>query len=139
MRTLKTLHLEDSIVDSELLAATLGSVYNLELLRVDTGGDFRGALDQPGLDLIISDFTLPSYSGAEALALARKQRPDLPFIFFSGTLGEEAAIDALRSGATDYILKNRPQKMLAAIERSIACWETRYCRWYKRKRGSEYL
>lgn len=119
MRTLKTLHLEDSIVDSELLAATLGSVYNLELLRVDTGGDFRGALDQPGLDLIISDFTLPSYSGAEALALARKQRPDLPFIFFSGTLGEEAAIDALRSGATDYILKNRPQKMLAAIERAL--------------------
>jgi PAS domain S-box-containing protein len=119
VRKLKILHLEDSIIDSEHLAATLGSVYNLELLRVDTGSDFRAALNEPGLDLIISDFTLPSYSGAEALALSREHSPEIAFIFFSGTLGEEAAIEALRSGATDYILKNRPQKMMAAIERVL--------------------
>jgi PAS domain S-box-containing protein len=119
MRTLKILQLEDSLVDSELLVATLGPVYDLHLIRVDSENEFKSALDDPTLDLIISDFTLPSYSGASALALARTLRPDLPFIFFSGTLGEEAAIDALRAGATDYILKNRPQKMLAAIERAL--------------------
>jgi PAS domain S-box-containing protein len=119
MRKLKLLHLEDSLSDSELLAAMLDSRYDLNLVRVDSERDFERSLREPNLDLIISDFTLPSYSGASALALARSLRPDIPFIFFSGTLGEEAAIDALRSGATDYILKNRPQKMLTAIERAL--------------------
>ena len=119
MRKIKLLHLEDSVPDSELLVSMLESVYALEVVRVDSEGAFRRALQLPDLDLVISDFTIPSYSGAAALGTARVERPELPFIFFSGTLGEEAAIDALRSGATDYILKSRPQKMLAAIERAL--------------------
>ena len=113
------MHLEDSEAESELLAATLDRLYTLELKRVDSEVSFARELLDPKLDLIISDFTLPSYGGSSALALAQEKRPDLPFIFFSGTLGEEAAVDALRSGATDYILKNRPQKMVSAIERAL--------------------
>jgi two-component system, cell cycle sensor histidine kinase and response regulator CckA len=119
VRKIKLLHLEDSAPDSELLVSMLESIYSLEVVRVDSEEAFRSALQQRDLDLVISDFTLPSYSGAAALTAARTDRPELPFIFFSGTLGEEAAIDALRAGATDYILKSRPQKMLAAIERAL--------------------
>ena len=119
MRKLKLLHLEDTPADSELLCAMLEAAYDLDVVRVDSEKDFKRALEDRQIDLVISDFTLPSYGGANALELARKLRPDLPFIFFSGTLGEEAAIDALRSGATDYILKHRPQKVLAAVERAL--------------------
>ena len=119
MKKLKILHLEDSVFDHELLSGQLDRLYTLELLRVDTEDAFARSLSITDLDLIISDFTLPSYSGGHALTLAREKRPEVPFIFFSGTIGEEAAVESLRDGATDYILKHRPQKMIAAIERAL--------------------
>ena len=119
MKKLKVIHLEDSPTDSELLTAMLDREYALELIRVDSEQAFNSSITDSGIDLIISDFTLPSYSGAAALRTARQQRPEVPFIFFSGTIGEESAIEALHAGATDYILKHRPQKMLAAIERAL--------------------
>lgn len=119
MKKLKLVHLEDSPTDNELLVAMLDSAYELEVVRVDCEESFVHAIRALDIDLIISDFSLPSYSGALALKVARALRPDLPFICFSGTIGEDAAIEALRAGATDYILKHRPQKMLAAIERAL--------------------
>ncbi len=119
MKRLKIIHLEDSQADHELLAAMLEETYTLELVRVDSEPAFLRAIEDPGIDLIISDFSLPGYTGSLALATARSKRPDLPFICFSGTIGEDAAIEALRAGATDYVLKHRPQRMQAAIERAL--------------------
>ena len=93
--------------------------YEINLIRVDSEPAFVQEIAAFDLDVIISDFSLPSYSGNTALETVRSRRPDVPFIFFSGTLGEDAAVEALRSGATDYILKHRPQKMIAAIERAL--------------------
>ena len=70
-------------------------------------------------DLIISDFTLPEFDGVSALGLVRKKEPELPFIFVSGTLGEESAVESLRQGATDYILKDRMLRLPASVRRAV--------------------
>lgn len=118
-KSLRILHLEDNVADSELLAEMLAERYHAEVMRVDTERTFEDALEETDVDVIISDFTLPSYNGMRALTLAHAKRPDVPFIFFSGTIGEEAAVETLTTGATDYILKHRPQKLLSAIERAL--------------------
>src|SRR5437016_4353341 len=116
----RILYLEDNPTDAELLRAQLTRErMACEIVCVQTGTDFASAIDQGGYDLIISDFTLPSYNGMAALALAHTKRPDVPFIFFSGTVGEEAAIDALKKGAIDYVLKQRPARLVAAIKRAL--------------------
>ncbi len=77
--------------------------------------EFSEALKFGTFDLIISDFSLPSYDGVSALSLAQELQPRTPFIFFSGTIGEEVAINSLQNGATDYVLKQRPSRLLPAI------------------------
>ena len=105
---LRLLHLEDNPVDAELILATLneGGI-PCEADRVDRRETFVAALKDGRIDLILADYSLPGFDGITALALARQLRPDIPFIFVSGTLGEELAIDAMHRGATDYILKQR--------------------------------
>jgi signal transduction histidine kinase len=116
----RILNLEDNPRDAELVRARLADEdIDCEIVCVQTGADFASAVDQSGWALIISDFTLPSYDGMSALALARTKRPDVPFIFFSGTVGEEAAIDALKKGATDYVLKQRPARLVSAVKRAL--------------------
>jgi PAS domain S-box-containing protein len=98
----------------------------IELVRVETQAKFLPELDRgTTIDLIISDFSLPSYDGLTALQLAREKRPRVPFIFFSGTIGEEVAIDSLRNGATDYVLKHRPERLAPAVRRAIREQEDR--------------
>jgi len=87
------LHLEDDIMDTDLLRAMLEMDKIVAAVeRVETREQFLGALEAGGYDLIISDYSLPSFDGLTALSLARELMPSVPFILFSGTIGEEAAI-----------------------------------------------
>ena len=81
--------------------------------------DFVAALEHGGIDLILSDCTLPAFDGMSALKIAHAKWPAIPFIFVSGTLGEERAIDSLKSGATDYVLKERLSRLVPAVRRAM--------------------
>lgn len=114
------LHLEDVDLDSELVAAQLRAAeLDFELVRTETAEDFRRALEARPVDVIISDFTLPHFDGLAALALTRAVRPGTPFIFFSGTIGEERAVEALKAGADDYVLKEHPARLPNAIRAAL--------------------
>ncbi len=118
---LQILHLEDDPTDAELVEATLareGVACNVRV--VATRGEFVAALEQGGIDLVLADFSLPDFDGMRGLAIVRERYPDLPFVFVSGRLGEEAAIESLRNGATDYVLKNRLSRLAPAVERAMA-------------------
>jgi two-component system, cell cycle sensor histidine kinase and response regulator CckA len=118
--------LEDNRNDAELLDHILRSEgFEFSFRQCDSESSFSEALSDSCPDLIISDFSLPSYNGRKALALAREMHPTTPFIFFSGTIGEESAIDALKEGATDYVLKQRPQRLISAIRRALVEQEER--------------
>ncbi len=120
MNVLRILLLEDSPLDAELTLATLADAeFACEVIRVETGEAFRHALETASFDLILADYALPSFDGLSALAIARELVPDIPFIFVSGTLGEELAIDMLKKGATDYVVKQRLQHLVPAIERAL--------------------
>src|SRR5581483_4595297 len=124
--SLRILHLEDDPTDAELVEILLhkqGIVCRIE--RVEDRNGFVGALERGEFDLILSDFSMPGFDGLGALALAREKCPDVPFIFVSGTLGEEAAVDSLKQGATDYLLKDRPSRLGAAIRRAMEDVEER--------------
>jgi len=118
---MKVLHLEDSPVDAELLESWLGQAgARWDILRVASREDFVAALDQGGFDVIVSDYRLPAYDGLRALHEARTRRPEVPFVFFTGNLGEARAIEALKSGATDYVLKDGlVERLVPAIDRAV--------------------
>lgn len=118
--SVRIIHLEDNLLDRELVAAMLeNNGIECELIYAQDRESFRQVLEAEDADLIISDFTLPGYDGGRALELARQIREEVPFIFFSGTLGEEAAVESLKNGATDYILKQRPERLVAAVRRAL--------------------
>ncbi len=133
---LRILLLEDSLLDTELIQANLtdGGI-NCELVRVETRTDFLRALEEDSFDLILSDYSLPSFDGISALELAQATCPDVPFIFVSATLGEELAIETLKSGATDYVLKQRLERLVPAVKRALRETEERT----ERKRVQEEL
>ena len=87
--------------------------------RVETQADFFASLEQGGFDLILADYTLPSFDGLSALKITLEKCPDVPFIFVSGTLGEEVAIEALKIGATDYVLKERLSRIAPSVHRAL--------------------
>jgi signal transduction histidine kinase/DNA-binding response OmpR family regulator len=116
---LRILLLEDSIQDAELIQDLLEADHFVcEVTRVQTRTEFVVALEAGGFDLILADYKLPSFDGLSALKLALSARPDLPFIFVSG-FGEEIAIEALTSGATDYVLKTRLSRLVPSVQRSL--------------------
>src|SRR5205085_11180749 len=80
--------------------------------------EFEAALEKQNWNLVISDFSLPAFDGLKALTMTREKLGDMPFILFSGTIGEETAVECLKRGATDYVLKQRPARLVAAV-RSI--------------------
>lgn len=117
---LRVLHLEDDVRDTELVQATLEAEgIQSELKRVETEHDFVAALKPGSLDLIVADYTLPSFDGLSALKIAQRHSPEVPFIFVSGTLGEDVAIEALKTGATDYVLKTRLARLGPAVTRAL--------------------
>src|SRR5205823_10617417 len=116
---LNILHLEDSSADAESIQSLLeADNISCAIKRVQARGEFEAALKQPEVDLIISDFTLPSFDGLSALEMARVERPAVPLIFVSGTIGEEAAVESLKAGAVDYVLKDRLSRLPAVVRRA---------------------
>jgi PAS domain S-box-containing protein len=117
---LRILLLEDDSSDAELIQELLEAGHIVcEVIRVQTRAEFVAALNDTGIDLILADYKLPSFDGLSALHLALSERPDLPFIFVSGTLGEEVAIEALKIGATDYVLKHRLSRLVPSVQRAL--------------------
>jgi PAS domain S-box-containing protein len=117
---LRLLHLEDDDADADIVRRTLeheGVICTVT--RVDTEADFRSRLAQGGFDLVLADYTLPDFDGISALNLAREMLPNVPFIFLSGTLDEEVAIDALKVGATDYVFKTRLSRIVPSVRRAL--------------------
>ncbi len=114
------LHLEDDPVDAELIQAKIEAAgLACQICCVKTRDEFEAELRQGGYDVILADFQLPMYDGMSALRLAQELRPDIPFIFVSGTMGEDAVIESLTEGATDYVLKQRLSRLVSAIPRAL--------------------
>jgi PAS domain S-box-containing protein len=118
---LKILHLEDNPHDAELVDATLAADgIEAQFVRVDTRPGFAAALKSGPFDLILADYNLPSFNGQAAQEMAADATPDTPFIFLSGSIGEELAVDRLKEGATDYVLKDRMRRLPSAVRRALA-------------------
>src|SRR6266850_261272 len=112
--------LEDDAADAELTKIHLRkSGMQFSVSRVETRDDYLKALNGRGPDLILSDYSLPGFNGHDALSLAREKCPETPFIFVTGTMGEEVAIETLKSGATDYVLKTRLSRLTPAVHRAL--------------------
>lgn len=118
-RTLKLLIAEDNPADAELLVRALRkSGFDPDWQRVDSEADFAAAL-QPGIDLVLSDFEMPQFNGLQALHLVRQIMPEIPLILVSGTIGEETAVEAMRLGAADYLLKDRLGRLGPAVDHAL--------------------
>jgi signal transduction histidine kinase/DNA-binding response OmpR family regulator len=117
---LRILHLEDDPNDAELAHAMLEAAgFDCHVTRVETQDGFCSSLERNGFDLILADYTLPSFDGISALKVAAEKSSEVPFIFVSGTLGEEVAIEAFNIGATDYVLKTRLSRLVPSVVRAL--------------------
>jgi len=135
-KTLNILCLEDEAGDRELMEQTLAAEgLDCRVVQVQARKEFEAMLQQKQFDLIISDFSLPAYDGGAALAAARKNQPETPFILLSGTIGEERAVEFLKSGATDCVLKQNLNRLGPAIRRALAEAEERR----RRKKAEDSL
>lgn len=130
------LMLEDNDTDADLVIHMLqrgGVDFSFE--RVETRAGFIRALEKAAPDVILSDYSLPTFDGYAALAIAQAKHPDVPFIFVTGTLGEEVAIETLKKGATDYVLKPRLSRLAPSLHRALREADTRR----ERRRAQEQL
>ncbi len=118
--SLRILTLEDSDLDAELIVRELrrGGL-DFVCHRVQTGKDFELALAQFEPEVILSDYMLPTFNGAQALAMAKKRCPDVPLIVISGAVGEDTAVELLKDGATDFVLKDRLGRLVPAVHRAL--------------------
>jgi signal transduction histidine kinase len=122
----RILHLEDSRVDHALVKFALQrSQMACELTLVDTMEDFEVQLGSNAFDVVLADYHLPGFTGLDAWEIARKLRPDLPFVVLSGAIGEAAAVDAMHRGVSDYLLKDNMHRLAHVIERALEVSETR--------------
>ncbi len=125
---LRLLHLEDSELDHELMLAHMRRAgVPLSVVRVETEADFLQALEREW-DVILSDYNLPGFSGLVALDLLKVSGKDLPFILVSGEIGEETAVEAMRNGASDYLLKNNLSRLAPAVLHAVEASRTRQAR-----------
>ena len=130
------LHLEDDAVDAELIQEKIEAAGLIcQIDHVQTREEFDAALRQGRHDIILADFRLPLYDGMSALRLAQEVCPEIPFIFVSGTMGEEAVIEGLTEGATDYVLKQRLSRVVPAVRRALHEAEN----WRARRQAEEEL
>jgi PAS domain S-box-containing protein len=117
---LRILSVEDDPKDSKLIQDLLETEdIACEVARIETQAALVASLEQGGIDLILADYSLPSFDGISALKLALKVCPEVPFIFVSGTLGEEVAVETLKIGATDYVLKTRLSRLVPSVVRAL--------------------
>ncbi len=134
--TLLILYLEDSLIDAELIREALANEDILcEMLHVETQMEFLTAIERQDFDLILADYSLPGFNGLSALKLAREYCPNTPFIFVTGTMGEEIAVESLKCGATDYVLKQNLARLVPVVQRALQESEDRK----ERKRMQEAL
>jgi PAS domain S-box-containing protein len=118
---IRILHLEDNPSDSQLVQSVLRRAnIEFEYFLVDNEKDYISSLKDRNIDIILSDYHLPDYSGSDALLFAKNNYPHLPFVFLSGTMGEDAAIESLLNGAIDYVLKNKMDRLASAVQRAYS-------------------
>jgi DNA-binding NtrC family response regulator len=118
--TLRVLLVEDSEDDAALVIRELArGGYEVTFRRVDTAESLIAAFEDARWDLAIGDFSMPQFSGTAALAVVRQFDVEMPFIFVSGTIGEDAAVAAMRSGAQDYLMKSSLKRLVPAVEREL--------------------
>jgi len=130
---MEILHLEDSPTDAQIIANLLRREWpQCRIRHVDRAEAYLSALGNGSYDVILSDYSMPGYDGLQALEEARRAAPETPFLFLSGMIGEERAVDALKCGATDYIIKDRPARLVPAIRQAVA-----FVREATRRRDSE--
>lgn len=112
--------LEDDAADAELTRFALkDGGLNFSIVRVETRDEYVAELEKRHPSLILSDYSLPGFNGHDALEIAQQKCPETPFIFVTGTMGEEVAIETLKSGATDYVLKTRLSRLIPAVHRAL--------------------
>src|SRR2546428_13296256 len=117
---LKLLILEDSAFDAELEVGKLQAAgYECDWQQVQTREEFEASLDRPEFELILADYNLPNFDGLSALGLLRERGLEIPFVLISGTLGEERAIESLKAGATDYVMKERLERLAPVVTRAL--------------------
>ncbi len=134
--TLRLLHLEDNRLDAELVGAELSAGgLTCQVRVVDTEKDFAAALRTDPPHLILADYSLPGFDGMAALQIVRRVCPQVPFLFVSGAIGEEQAIETLKAGAVDYVLKQRLQRLVPSVRRALAEAQERL----QRRRAEESL
>jgi signal transduction histidine kinase len=123
---LTILHLEDSENDALLIEHLLREEFrNIVIVQTDNEAEYLKKIHDPAVRLVLSDFSLPNYDGIAALSVARTQRPELPFIFVSGAMGEDMAVECMKIGATDYVLKSNLKRLPSAIRRALTELDTR--------------
>jgi len=124
---IKILHLEDSLKDSELIHSLIesGGIEH-DYFLTDNAKDFINTLETENIDLILSDYNLPDYNGNNALKVAKEKYSCIPFIFVSGKMGEDTAINTMLNGATDYVLKNKLERLVPAIKRALNEYKLEY-------------
>jgi DNA-binding NtrC family response regulator len=119
-QTIRILILEDDQWDVELAKRLLsGAGIAYEAVVVDTKEAFTAQLASFRPEVIISDYALPGFTGADGLRIAQERCPQVPYIVWSGVLGDEAAVELIKQGATDYILKDRPARLPSAVQRAF--------------------
>jgi two-component system cell cycle sensor histidine kinase/response regulator CckA len=119
-KPLRILHLEDDSDYSDLVKSLLEAAgVEVALVRVGSRGEFEAALEPGRFDIVLADYLLPGYDGVQALRFAQEKCPQTPFILVSGTIGEVAAIESLKAGATDYVLKHWPERLVPAVRRVV--------------------
>jgi two-component sensor histidine kinase len=120
-RVLRILLLEDSALDAELVTeALIEAGLPVSIERVVSADEFTGAVRDESWDLILADYLLPTFNGLNALEIAQEMARATPFVFVSGALGEEVAVEALKRGATDYVLKDKLDRLPATVLRALA-------------------
>jgi signal transduction histidine kinase len=119
-KDIRILMLEDNVADAELVKFALrDGGLNFTIKRVDSKVQYLKELEEAPPDIILLDYALPDFDGFTALQMAQEKYPDIPFIFVTGTLGEEVVIEMLKSGATDYVLKTRLSRLVPAVQRAM--------------------
>jgi PAS domain S-box-containing protein len=117
---LRILHLEDDPRDADLVQEALEAEgIACQVTRVETQADFVASLEQGGFGVILADYALPSFDGMSALRIVQQRCPHVPFIFVSGTLGEEVAVESLKIGATDYVCKTLLSRIVPSVQRAL--------------------
>src|SRR6202171_3142090 len=117
---LRILYLEDDPRDADLVQEALETAGIIcQITRVETQANFIASLEQGGFGVILADYALPSFDGLSALKIAQQRWPHVPFIFVSGTLGEEVAVEALKIGATDYVRKTLLSRIVPSVRRAL--------------------